>query len=308
MSSDPQTLRKIDYSVPKALLDSPYGAEIELAVELALRAGANMVPYSESKGTDAENDHDLGIATKGQPEDFCTKIDVENERLVMAGIESKFPDHKIIGEETVGTGTIPPLTNDPTWIIDPIDGTTNFAAGLPLTCVSVGFCVDQKPVMGVAYAPMTSELYLAVKGHGAYRNGVKLTSQRSPKLLAESVVCFEFGYVRDTAKISAMLAGVQRILEHGCRTTRQIGSGVLDLCYTASGRLDVVYSGVAGEGWKPWDYCAGVLIAQESGCCVETLDPASAGTEFDIYSSSVICAVTKDLAHELRQVVLGKNA
>ena len=307
MSSDPKNIRNIDYTVPKVLQDSPYGSEIQLAVELALRAGANMIPYSDSKGTEAENDHDLGIATKGQPEDFCTKIDVENERLVMAGIASKYPDHKIIGEETVGTGTIPPLTNDPTWIIDPIDGTTNFAAGLPLTCVSVGFCVDKKPVMGVAYAPMTNELYLAVKGHGAYRNGVKL-SQRSPKLLAESVVCFELGYVRDTVKISAMLAAVQRIMEHGCRTTRQLGSGVLDLCYTASGRLDVVYSGIAGEGWKPWDYCSGVLIAQESGCCVEPLDPASAGTEFDIYSRSVICAGTKDLAHELRQVVTGKNA
>lgn len=265
-----------------------------------------MIPYSDSKGTEAEHDHDLGIETKGQPEDFCTKIDVENERLVMAGIESKFPDHKIIGEETVGTGVIPPLTNDPTWIIDPIDGTTNFAAGLPLTCVSVGFCVDQKPVMGVAYAPMTNELYLAVKGHGAYRNGVKL-SQRSHKSLTESVVCFELGYVRDAHKISAMLAGVQRIMEHGCRTTRQLGSGVLDLCYTASGRLDVVYAGISGEGWKPWDYCAGVLISQEAGCCVETLDPASAGTDFDLYSSSVICAVSKDLAHELRQVVIGKN-
>jgi myo-inositol-1(or 4)-monophosphatase len=305
MSSDPQSIRKSDYSVPQALKDSPYGSEIQLAVELALHAGSNMISYCDAKGTEAEHDHDLGIATKGQPEDFCTNIDVENERLVMAGILDKFPDHKIIGEETVGTGTIPPLTNDPTWIIDPIDGTTNFAAGLPLTCVSVGFCVDQKPVMGVAYAPMTNELYLAVRGHGAYRNGVKL-SQRSPKLLSESVVCFEFGYGRDAKKISAMLTAVQRILEHGCRTTRQLGSGVLDLCYTASGRLDVVYAGVAGEGWKPWDYCAGVLIAQESGCCVETLDPASAGLDFNIYSTSVICAVSKDLANELRLVVTGK--
>lgn len=304
MSDPAQSLRKIDFSVPKELLDSPYGSELQLAVQLALQAGANMIEYCDSKGTEAEASHDLGINTKSQPADFCTKIDVENELVVMTAIQKQFPTHKIIGEETVGTGVIPPLTADPTWIIDPIDGTTNFAAGLPLTCVSIGFCVGQKPVMGVAYAPMTNELYLAVQGHGAYRNGVKL-SQRSHVPLSRAVVCCEFGYAQDSDKIDAMLAGVRRILVHGCRTTRQIGSGVLDLCYVATGRLDVVYAGVAGEGWKPWDYCAGMLFAQETGCCVETLDPASAGKEFDIYSKSILCAGSTKLAKELRQVVSG---
>jgi myo-inositol-1(or 4)-monophosphatase len=304
MSSSTLMTRTIDYSVPKALLDSPYGAEIDLAVALALAAGANMISYCDSKGTQAEDRHDLGIATKGQPEDFCTKIDIENENLVTVGIQERFPEHKVIGEETVGTGAIPPLTAEPTWIIDPIDGTTNFASGLPLTCVSIGFCVEQKPVMGVAYAPMTGELYLAVKGHGAYRNGVKL-SHRASKLLVDSVVCFELGYGREPDRIAAMLTGVRRILEHGCRTTRQLGSGVLDLCYVATGRLDVVYAGVAGEGWKPWDYCAAVVIAQETGCVLETLDPESAGKDFDIYGKSVICAVSPELAKELRLVVTG---
>jgi myo-inositol-1(or 4)-monophosphatase len=111
--------------------------------------------------------------------------------------------------------------------------------------------VDRKAVMGVVYAPMTDELYLAVKGHGAYRNGVRITSKRTPKALVDSVVCVEFGYSRDKKSIGLMVGAVQRILENGCRTMRIIGSGVLDLCYVATGRLDVVYAGVAGEGWKP---------------------------------------------------------
>ena len=222
--------KKKKRAIPMALLTSPYGPHIQLAVQLALQAGDNMFDHCNEKGTVVEDDdeHDesrrgrrrqLVLKYKGQPEDFCTHVDIENETLIACGIQNQFPTHFIIGEESTGNGTIPSLSSDTlTWIIDPIDGTINFAAGLPLTCVSIGLCNEQgKPVMGVVYAPMTDELFLAVAGHGAYRNGVQLARRRddnydstttTPTIttLSEATVGFEFGYARKPEAIAAMVA------------------------------------------------------------------------------------------------------
>jgi myo-inositol-1(or 4)-monophosphatase len=288
--------------LPDELKSCEYAHELEVAMHLAYQAGSNMMSYYDAKGTAAESDHDLDIATKGQPENFCTKIDVENERLVTEGLLLAFPTHAVIGEESTGTGTVPALSNDtPTWIVDPIDGTTNFAAGLPLSCVSLGLCVDGRPVMGVVYAPMTHEWYVGVRQMGAYRNGVRI-APRPVKPLSEAVVCFEFGYAKSLVAIDKLLRAVQGLLLTGCRATRQLGSGVLDLCYVATGRLDAVYAGVAGEGWKPWDYCAGLVIAEEAGCVLEAIDQKEPGP-YDLYAKSILCATSRELLEEVRQAI-----
>lgn len=302
------------FGVPKELLDSTTCEckdELVLAVELALEAGKNMTKHYNSKGTAEENMSDLEINTKMNDADFATAIDVENENYITSEILKKFPGHAIIGEESTGTGTIPPLTNDPTWIIDPIDGTTNFASGLPLSCVSIGFCRNGKPYMGVVFAPMTNELYIGVKGNGAYRNGVRLlecSGEKATKTLSNSVVNFEFGYARDEDDVDKMALAVQRLLRHGVRNTRTLGSGVLDLCYVACGRMDVVYAGIAAEGWKPWDYCAGLVIAVESGCTMTHLIPSDVdkkGYDFNLYSKNMICGVNSKVVDECRTCVLG---
>lgn len=259
-----------------------------MAVDLALLAGANV-----SSSTDIEI-----IATKSSKADLCTQVDVENERLVTAGLQRAFgTDIKIIGEETYDSSSVV-LTDEPTFIIDPIDGTTNFTSGLPC-CVSIGLAVKQKPVMGVVYAPQTDEVYVAVQGHGAFCNGKPLRKHDvAPVSLQDAIVCFELGYVRDETRLSKMLAVLSRLLPLA-RATRQLGSGVLDLCYVAQGRLDAVYAGVAGEGWKPWDYCAGYVIAQETGCVVEAIEG-----DFHLFSESIICATHKELASELRGIIL----
>jgi fructose-1,6-bisphosphatase/inositol monophosphatase family enzyme len=82
-----------------------------------------------------------------------------------------------------------------------------------------------------------------------------------------------------------------------------IGSGVLDVCYVATGRLDLVYAGVASEGWKPWDYCASIVVAREAGCVVEAIKHDH-GVDFDLYSESIICASSKELLEETRQILL----
>mmetsp|Transcript_14216 Transcript_14216/g.18553 ORF Transcript_14216/g.18553 Transcript_14216/m.18553 type:complete len:393 (+) Transcript_14216:54-1232(+) len=290
------------YSIPADIAASPFHEHVRLAIKLALKAGENMRTYCDEKGTFAEHSHDLNVTFKGRPEDFCTKIDVENEHLLMEGIREVFPTHKIIGEEMRGTGGIPPLTKYPTWILDPIDGTINFASGLPMCCVSIGFCLDRKPLMGVVYAPMTDELYIGVVGYGAFRNAVKIMPTKKDTPLREAVVCFEFGYVRGRKEVSTMIGIVEKIMIHGCRTSRQIGSGVLDLCYVATGRLDVVYAGVAGDGWKPWDLCAGYVIASEAGCVMESFQQKDS-SEFDLYSQNHICATNKGLLEDIRTFV-----
>jgi myo-inositol-1(or 4)-monophosphatase len=261
-----------------------------------------MVDHMNSMGTEGASE--LLLSTKQNESDFATAIDVKNEDLVTSKIKSQFPSHCIIGEESIGTGNIPPLSMEPTWIIDPIDGTTNFTSGLPLSCVSIGFCQQGRPVMGVAYAPMTQELYIGVDGLGAFRNGVRITSKASKdKTLSNAVVCFEFGYAKSDEGIQNMVQAVQRILQHGCRTTRSLGSGVLDLCYVASGRIDVVYTGIAEEGWKPWDYCAATIILQEAGCIIQSLHNPT-NTSFDMYSSSMIAGVNPTVVKQCREVVL----
>mmetsp|Transcript_16667 Transcript_16667/g.34366 ORF Transcript_16667/g.34366 Transcript_16667/m.34366 type:complete len:323 (+) Transcript_16667:153-1121(+) len=273
-------------------------------------AGSNMTTYLDAKGTVAEASLDLGIETKSGSADFCTKVDIENEKLVIDGILKKFPNHEIIGEESVGTGSIPAMNPKvPTWIIDPIDGTTNFSAGLhSLTCVSIGYCVGGRPVMGVVYAPGTNELYVGVKGCGAYRNGQPIFQdpKQSTKVVAEAVICNEMGYARNQKEVDILYGAQARLMLKGCRAMRQLGSGCLDLCFVASGRLDVVYAGLCNEGWKPWDYAAGMVICQEAGCTMETIEaPEMPGCEgFDLYAKSVLCGVSKELVDEMRSVLL----
>jgi fructose-1,6-bisphosphatase/inositol monophosphatase family enzyme len=271
-----------------------------------------MVTYLEAKGTAAEASLDLGIETKSGSADFCTKVDVENEKLVIEGIQKRFPNHGIIGEESVGVGSIPDLNpNVPTWIIDPIDGTTNFSSGLhSLTCVSIGYCVDGRPVMGVVYAPGTNELYVGVKGCGAYRNGQPIfqNPKQSTKAVSEAVICNEMGYTRNQKDMDILMGAQARVMLKGCRAMRQLGSGCLDLCFVASGRLDVVYAGLCDEGWKPWDYAASLVICQEAGCTMETIEPqeTSGCDGFDLYGKSVICGVSEELVGELRSVLLDR--
>mmetsp|Transcript_27517 Transcript_27517/g.64550 ORF Transcript_27517/g.64550 Transcript_27517/m.64550 type:complete len:276 (+) Transcript_27517:896-1723(+) len=271
-----------------------------------------MVGYLEAKGTAAESSiDDLGIETKSGAVDFCTRVDVENEALITEGIRKRFPSHAIIGEETVGTGSIPAVDPSvPTWIVDPIDGTTNFSAGLDaLTCVSVGYLSNGRPVVGVVYAPGTGDLYVAAKGFGAYRNGVRILRdpERTSKSLSTAVVCCEMGYARSKEEAEIVIGAQSRVLQAGCRALRQLGSGCLDLCFVAAGRLDVVYAGVCSEGWKPWDYAAGLVICREAGCTMESIEPQqeTPGCDgFDLYGKSVICGVSKELVSDLRSVLL----
>lgn len=254
-------------------------------------AGENIMQHSDAKGTAAER-------KPTNPEDSM-EVDEQNERIVVDAIRYFYPEHKIIGEPTED-GSNPELTIAPTWIIDPVDGTTNFDSGLPLTSVSIGFCTEGKPVMGVVYAPMMNELYVGIRGYGSFKNGVRITGSMEKKRLSDAVVNFDFGNGQEEAARC-----VRNIMKNGVKTTRCLGSGVLDFCYVATGRLDVVYAGVCRDGWKPWDYCAAYIIVKESGGAMESLVDQQ-GAELNMYGSSILCATSQELLDETRRVALGE--
>lgn len=260
------------HSVPPALLSSPYARGLQAAVELALQAGKNL------------------------------KAGRADERRIQDGLLKAFPQHRVIGKEDVGKSVVPMLTHVyPTWIIDSTNGATSGSLCTPMTCVTIGMCLKGQPVIGVVFNPFTDELFVAADAFGAFRNGEKIHVNKSTVGLASAVVGYEFGKGKEKYK---MLNAVGRIMEHGCETTRSLGSVPMNLCYVASGILHGTYAGiVSSEGWKPWDFCAGVVIAKEAGCHVGAIRNYGNKEEYDMYCGSIICAASESLASEISHCI-----
>jgi len=276
--------------IPAELLKgTSYKEELKVAVRAALAAGANM---QREIGMSVKND----VQTKFNSIDFATETDRANEKLIFDMLKQRFPQgHVFIGEESSAENDdIPALTSDPTWIVDPIDGTTNFVHSFPLSCVSIGLCVAGEPVLGVVYCGSTRELFLAAKGSGAFLNGSRI-SVSAAKSLPEALVLTEFGYSREAKNVDKWLSTARTVVLAGAHGLRSLGSGVIDLCYIAAGRVDAGYAGVSEEGWKPWDYCAGAVILTEAGATLTDIR----GDRFDLYGDSILTAATPELAKEL---------
>ena len=173
--------------IPIELSNTFYTRELNEAIKLPLICGSNMVQ--------ALNNVDKDIEYKGTT-DFVTETDKLNEVLIFNKLHEIFPTYNFIGEESVADNNneLPPLTDKPTWIVDPIDGTTNFVHSLPLTCVSIGLVVNKISVMGAVYIPAHGELFTVVRGHGAYLNGRRLHVSKataiSQSLLVSSTYTF----------------------------------------------------------------------------------------------------------------------
>ncbi|KAJ9090185.1 hypothetical protein DSO57_1005065 [Entomophthora muscae] len=212
------------------------------------------------------------LQSKADPCDLVTQYDQEIEREAIKMIKDKFPSHRIIGEESDAAGEKWSLTDDPTWIIDPIDGTSNFVHRFPFVCISIGVFVKKKPVVGVVFNPILNELFTAQVGKGAYLN----QKQRLPifdptsavvKSPRDCMVISEFGGLRDSAsllpKSSSMYKFAVAAQEGGlgCRGIRCLGSAALDLCQLAQGSADVYWE----AGPYIWDIAAALLILKESG-------------------------------------------
>lgn len=197
--------------------------------------------------------------------DLVTEIDKAVEVLVHDALTAAYPQYKFLGEESYIPGeTI--LTDEPTFILDPIDGTTNFIHNYPSFCISLGFALNKVPTVGVVYNPLTNQLYQGIKGKGSFLNGqqLPLVSSSRPLKLQSALLTIEWGSERsghnfkvktDTFKALASDTGA---FAHGFRSA---GSAALNLCSVASGYTDAYWEG----GCWAWDVCAGWVILEEAG-------------------------------------------
>lgn len=214
----------------------------------------------------------LELKTKSSKSDLVTQMDTATERLIVSRIKEARPTDGVIGEE--GASTPPTGECSVVWVIDPIDGTTNYIYELPAWSVSVGVEVDGQRAVGVVVAPALGETYFAIFGQGSkLLKGGKSLPLRANVVddLAEALVVTGFSYA-----IAARENQVNAALEifPKVRDVRRLGSAALDLSYVAAGRVDAYYE----QGLNHWDYCAGALIATEAGAKVGAL---GGGTLFE---------------------------
>ncbi len=193
--------------------------------------------------------------------DLVTQTDVAVERLLVESLPKLVPGSTVLAEESHHSLEPGALT----WIIDPVDGTTNYAHGLPMVAVSVALWREGRVVLGAVYLPMLEELFWAVRGQGAFLNGTPITVSRE-RAMQSALIATGFPY-SFYAEVDQICERLRRVLL-ASQGIRRMGSAAIDLAYTACGRFDGYYE----TGLKPWDTAAGWLLVQEAGGRVGGLD------------------------------------
>jgi len=249
---------------------------LDLAVGLANQAGRLLLDEAPDRKDD--------VATKSSRTDMVTAVDRASEALIVGAIERERPDDGVLGEE----GSAREGTSGVRWIIDPLDGTTNYLYGFPLFAVSIAVEVDGEVEAGVVAHPTLGEVFTAVRCDGALCNGRPIAVSEKVEL-ATALIGTGFAYGADSRRESA------RWLEHiipSVRDIRRGGAASLDLCWVACGRLDGYYE----AGLSPWDIAAGDLIAREAGATTSDFDggPVRPGS---------VVAAAPGIAPALRQLV-----
>lgn len=221
---------------------------VDDAIAWAREAGEVQLKYFRSSH--------LNIRAKFNDSDIVTEADKASEQVIINNINRTYPQHAILSEEMGGNA----IESDYRWIIDPLDGTTNFSNGLPLFSVSIAVEYRGEVIVGVVYAPYLDEMFHAVKGEGAWLNG-KPIAPSGKESLSHSVVTTGFPVDKDITTDNN-LDNVSRVLPR-VRGMRRLGSAAIDLCYVAAGFLD----GYWEMNLHTWDVAAGQLIVQEAGAC-----------------------------------------
>ena len=194
--------------------------------------------------------------------DLVTEVDLEIERGFRAMITERFPDHSILAEELGGgAGAV----KESCWVFDPIDGTTNFAHGLPIFCASLALEIQGRAEVAAVYDPMRLELFTAERNGGAFLNGQPIRVS-SPSTLVDAMLVTGFPY--DVHDRVDEIVGLFGAYVAKARAVRRLGSAAIDLCYVAAGRMD----GFWEQDLKPWDVAGGALIVSEAGGTVTDME------------------------------------
>ena len=233
---------------------------------------------------------DFKITNKDGINNPVTEADHASERAIFEVIRADFPNHFILSEEA---GEIK-MDSEYKWIIDPIDGTINFANGIPICCVSIGLEHNGKLVMGAVYNPFMDEFYFAQKGFGASLNDKKISVSKKADLLKSCLVTgFPYTYLDSE---NSPLEVFERFIRKGI-AVRRLGSAALDLCWTAAGRFEGFYE----HSLKAWDSAAGIIILEEAGGKVTGFD----GKAHSVYQPDILA--TNGLVHNEMQAIINGN-
>ena len=237
------------------------------AIDIVLRAGDIQL---------AHFNRDVRIDMKGAI-DLVTEADLEAERMCRRVLAERFPAHAILAEE---------LASDPgrgasghCWVFDPIDGTTNYAHGLPIFCASLGLEIDGRVEIAAIYDPTRRELFTAERGGGAYLNGAPLRVSNASALIEALLVT---GFPYDIHEAADEVLGLFGEFVRRARAVRRLGSAALDMAYVAAGRFDAFWE----DNLKPWDVAAASLLVEEAGGLVSGTD----GSPFRVRSGHVLAA------------------
>lgn len=241
-------------------------AYLALAEEVAREAGRRIREAHEQRSQGL-----AGLESKGSEEtqtvDLVTATDKACEDYIIGTIKQRYPTHQFIGEESsfTGAGEAPAgpleLTDAPTWIIDPLDGTTNFVHGYPLVTVSIGLAVGKALVLGCIYNPMMDELCSAVRGGGTHLNGRRV-HVGSASGVTSALICNNIGASRKPEVNAMATRRLLALLNSGVRGLRNSGSAAQNMMHVACGRLDAYFEDGFGG---PWDVAAGAVLVEEAG-------------------------------------------
>ena len=251
---------------------------INIAIKAARKAGDIINRSSERL--------DLLTIRHKSLNDLVSEVDKAAEDAIIKTLKDPFPDHSILAEESGASGT-----SDYLWIIDPLDGTTNFLHGLPIYCVSIALQHKEKLQLGVIFDPTRNDLFVAVRGKGAFLNDRRIRVSSRDKLIDGLIgTGFPFRAFEHSEAYLSML----KVLMKSCAGVRRPGAAALDLASVAAGRLD----GFWEIGLSPWDVAAGALIIQEAGGLVGDLEGNS-----DYMNSGQIIAGNPKVFSQLVQII-----
>lgn len=253
---------------------------LQWTIKLANQAGKLLLDFPRSR---------MNTIHKGAI-DLLTDADLECEQLIISAIRESFPYHSILSEEKGSNNT----KSNFCWIIDPLDGTTNYSRGLPMYCVSIALSYKNEILLGVIQAPELAHLYYASKGEGAFDNHQKMRVS-SVSELSNSFLVTGFPYTMHTSDVDNI--DLFRCFSKQSLAVRRIGSAALDLCYVAKGVFDAYWE----LRLNPWDFAAGSLIVTEAGGTISNMR----GNELDPYHPSSILAcnpyIQKTMLDKIRQ-------
>jgi fructose-1,6-bisphosphatase/inositol monophosphatase family enzyme len=267
----------------------------ETALNAALEAG-NLIK------TVLLNHLEQNIKTKSTSTDFVTETDEKCDKTIIELLKKDFPDFEIISEETFNS--VMELSDKPTWIIDPIDGTTNFVHRNPFVAVSIGLTYLRQCVLGVIVLPMLDETYTAIKGEGAfktdlYRSEPFRISVSSNNTISTSLLGSNFPYDRSDAALQPVFARYNALLKRGVRGIRGTGSACVNLVHVACGSLD----GYFENGLHSWDMAAGKVIIEEAGGVVLDINAGP----IDIMERRILACSNLELAKEVSEVLVDSD-